>query len=144
MKKNIKAEIVGVSIFPSQIQMSQVAIHLTAVNANGEYLRDSGGDITESVNRKIDKFDYESKTLRWLLEEKVRFSDVLPAILPFSDMKIYKSMDDFTQNKSPLGLGEPINGLGRSETEAIVLVLPGTEVCCKLMTWDLIRKDYLI
>jgi hypothetical protein len=117
-------------------------IYVTALNSRGEYLLDSKQKRFKVWSFRVSGADYTSTTLKEFLASTPM--DVLPAILPLSDMKIYKSMDDFIQNKSPLGLGEPINGLGRSETEAIVLVLPGTEVCCKLTTWDLIRKDYVI
>jgi hypothetical protein len=84
------------------------------------------------MNCKIDAFKYENESLGWLISNKIRFkTDVMPAVLPLADIKFYKNMDVLGQEEGLLSLQDKIQGLGRTEEDAIVMVFPTEECNCE-------------
>jgi hypothetical protein len=107
-------------------------MYFTAVNSNGEYLKDKSGDSTESMNCAIDASKYDNESLGWLISNKICFQTyVLPTVLPLADIKFYKNMESMGQAEGLLSLEDKIQGLGSTRGDAIVMVLPGEECNCE-------------
>ena len=86
----------------------------------------------------------ENVSLAYFIRSVVvpRARDVLPAVIPFSNTKIYGSLNALENKENPLDCEDSLKGLGLTKDCAIVLVFSTRQDCRKhLFNIELLLAD---